>query len=268
MKQFKKMLITAAAMAAGLASSANSAVIFFGDANGKVGSYDTVTSTQTTIGSLSAFSIGQVVGLAYDGASNTLYILDRNGNNVYKMNATTGASSLAFNSTSGGTFQGGAVKGTTLFGVSENNQTLEGFTLTGTNLGIPGDNLEHTHGVGVNAASGQLYVSKSGSVYAISDAGILGALAYSGSTFMEDVDYFAGNFAYVTFDNNLYTTAGGGTVLATITGFSSLSGIALKQGAAVTPAVPEPATWGMMLVGFGVAGVALRRRGRTTAALA
>ena len=268
MKQLKKMLVAAAAMAVGLASSANAAVIFFNDATGKVGSYDTLTATQTTIGSLAAFSISQVIGLAYDGATNNLYLLDRSGNAVYKMNATTGAASLAFNSSSGGTFQGGAVKGTTLYGVSEGNQTLEGFTLTGTNLGIPGDNIDHTHGVGIDAATGQLYISQNGSVYAISDLGIRGALAYTGTAFMEDVDYFGGNFAYVTFDNNLYSTAGGGSVIASITGFSNLSGIALKQGGAVTPAVPEPATWGMMLVGFGAAGVALRRRNRSIAALA
>ena len=28
----------------------------------------------------------------------------------------------------------------------------------------------------------------------------------------------------------------------------------------VTPAVPEPGTWGMMLIGFGAMGVSLRRR--------
>ena len=34
--------------------------------------------------------------------------------------------------------------------------------------------------------------------------------------------------------------------------------------AVVHPAVPEPATWAMMLVGFGGMGVALRRRRRQT----
>ena len=36
----------------------------------------------------------------------------------------------------------------------------------------------------------------------------------------------------------------------------------------VIAAVPEPATWGMMLLGFGVMGVSLRRRRRSTPALA
>lgn len=36
--------------------------------------------------------------------------------------------------------------------------------------------------------------------------------------------------------------------------------LSIKAIGAPSPAVPEPATWGLMLVGFGAAGVALRRR--------
>ena len=46
---------------------------------------------------------------------------------------------------------------------------------------------------------------------------------------------------------------------------SSLTTIArLGAGASAPGAVPEPATWAMMLIGFGAAGVSLRRRNRTT----
>jgi PEP-CTERM motif-containing protein len=41
----------------------------------------------------------------------------------------------------------------------------------------------------------------------------------------------------------------------------------LLGGLSLTQAVPEPATWAMMLLGFGAMGVAFRRRRRTTAAL-
>ena len=36
-------------------------------------------------------------------------------------------------------------------------------------------------------------------------------------------------------------------------------------GGTITTAVPEPASWAMMLVGFGAMGVALRRRAMTAA---
>ena len=36
------------------------------------------------------------------------------------------------------------------------------------------------------------------------------------------------------------------------------------EGVAVTGAVPEPATWGLMIVGFGMVGAAARRRNRTS----
>lgn len=41
----------------------------------------------------------------------------------------------------------------------------------------------------------------------------------------------------------------------------------LLGGVALTPAVPEPATWAMMLLGFGGMGVSLRRRRRSATAM-
>ena len=45
---------------------------------------------------------------------------------------------------------------------------------------------------------------------------------------------------------------------------TSLTTFAQLGAGATTGAVPEPATWAMMLIGFGAAGVSLRRRTRTT----
>lgn len=47
-------------------------------------------------------------------------------------------------------------------------------------------------------------------------------------------------------------------------GAGLLTGLVTASASAVTPAVPEPATWAMMLLGFGAIGVSLRRRRRAT----
>ena len=47
----------------------------------------------------------------------------------------------------------------------------------------------------------------------------------------------------------------------------SWGAISVNVGGAVSP-VPEPATWGMMLVGFGIVGGAMRRRQRTSVSFA
>ncbi len=61
--------------------------------------------------------------------------------------------------------------------------------------------------------------------------------------------------------SNLFLDAG--TYMLTINGNNSSTG---SLGGTVTinaaPAVPEPATWAMMLMGFGAAGYAMRRRRR------
>ena len=52
-------------------------------------------------------------------------------------------------------------------------------------------------------------------------------------------------------------------------GFLNISGAQnLTFSAQLGSAVPEPAGWAMMIVGFGLAGAALRRRGRTQARIA
>ena len=45
------------------------------------------------------------------------------------------------------------------------------------------------------------------------------------------------------------------------------TGLVTASASAATPAVPEPATWAMMLIGFGAMGVSLRRRRRTSTLL-
>ena len=55
----------------------------------------------------------------------------------------------------------------------------------------------------------------------------------------------------------------------TVNGFNTGDGaFAGTLTFAAVPSVPEPATWGMMLLGFGVMGVSLRRRRRSVQVLA
>jgi hypothetical protein len=79
------------------------------------------------------------------------------------------------------------------------------------------------------------------------DRSVAGVLAFTGG------GIFSGNIGGVAFDatpgNFVFSTQGGQS-----TTFS-----------ATTVALPEPGTWGMMLLGFGAIGFAMRRRRRTTA---
>ncbi len=66
-----------------------------------------------------------------------------------------------------------------------------------------------------------------------------------------------------------------GPVSLLATNVLTINGLNTSDGAfagtltfAAVPSVPEPATWGMMLLGFGVMGVSLRRRRRSFPALA
>ncbi len=72
--------------------------------------------------------------------------------------------------------------------------------------------------------------------------------------------------------SGLFTANGQGALPGgglTLTNQTQIDGTTIAAGSngtlAVTAAVPEPATWAMMLVGFGAMGVSLRRRRKPTA---
>jgi PEP-CTERM motif-containing protein len=97
-------------------------------------------------------------------------------------------------------------------------------------------------------------------VYGTDDAGcagagsaFCGALVNSGSDELTHTLGGWGQYTYFDF-------------YATGTSNGALSNV-LLGGLSLTESVPEPATWAMMLLGFGAIGVAFRRRRRTTVTL-
>jgi hypothetical protein len=263
------------------ASLANATVIYFADENGHVGRYDDATTALSAVGNAGAtFTVGQIIGIAWDPTVGRILLLDRNATTVYAMNPTSGAVTLLFNP--GIPFQGGAVVGTTLFGIDETTQTIEAFSLsTFANLNLSAAALtSHTHGMGVNPATGQLYIGISGDL-AIKQATTLGAqgpvvVTESPGAFAEDVDYYGGDFLASVFGANVITRVNGTTGVATqflstaqivsagVTG--NVSGVAVAGAAAPPPqAAPIPSLneWGVILLGMLVAATAVLLLRRT-----
>ncbi len=242
-------------------SVGNATVVYFSDAQGHVGSYDDVTTNVAVVGNVSAsFSVSQIIGLAWDAANNRLLLLDRNAPAVYAMNPVSGATTLLFNP--GIAFQGGAVVGTTLYGIDEGSMTMAAFNLTTfANLGLSAPALSlHTHALGVNPASGQLYGGGGGSsIYLISAAGAQGAGVVSPAVNMEDTDYYNGDFLLATYTNDLSRVDGSTGVITqfltpaqvTAGGLTgSVSGVAVA-GLVVPPVVkqiPTLSDWSMIIL--------------------
>jgi hypothetical protein len=78
-------------------------------------------------------------------------------------------------------------------------------------------------------------------------------------SFIIDMTLTAGATGTSTAD--LSHTAGITFILPAHVSFTSASGVFLSQAPSdVASAVPEPATWAMMLIGFGAVGYSLRRK--------
>jgi hypothetical protein len=93
------------------------------------------------------------------------------------------------------------------------------------------------------------------------------ALAASGVSWASDVDfsYYVGADNYEirwpgngsSFGTEFLTDASGGVTSLLVTSFS--------LSPAATTAVPEPATWAMLMLGLGAIGIVMRRRHRVSA---
>lgn len=231
--------------------------VFVADQSGNVGRYDVGMGTTAPVGNLtsSGFSVGQVIGITFDSKTNSILLLDRNGGGaVYAMNATTGVSTLLFNP--GFSFQGGALVGSTLYGVDENGQTLEAFSLAGANLNISGPSFSaHIHGLGVIPSSGQLVILQDGQgVYAVNNDGTTGArLLTTTSLFAEDLEYYNGDYLVANATSEVFLvngTTGAQSVFLT-TAQAATMGVSSIVGVTTTFAsVPEPGT--AFLLGSGL----------------
>lgn len=94
----------------------------------------------------------------------------------------------------------------------------------------------------------------------LSDGGGGGSPNYDGGGYSAGANLIFSQFSSLNF-SFIPSTAG-----AFKFGFSSADGRTIyldNLKISVTPSVPEPATWAMMLIGFGAMGVSLRRRRRT-----
>jgi len=84
-----------------------------------------------------------------------------------------------------------------------------------------------------------------------------------------DPSGLAGTFTINTNGQNFFGISGtAGELFTSVTvnfaGDTGISDLRQLRLGGVAAAVPEPGTWGMMLLGFGAAGVAIRRRKRST----
>lgn len=187
---------------ASLATGMSAAVIYFADEAGNVGAYDDVTMAVTPVGDLSAFSISQVIGIAWDPSGQRILLFDRGAPAVYAMDPTTGNATLLFDP--GRSFQGGAVIGNTVYGIDESSQTVEAYNLTTfADLGLSAAALpDHSHGLGENDL-GQLYgVGDGDAIFTVNSDGSYGAVVVTTAAGLgyEDVDAYGDDFLVTEYD--------------------------------------------------------------------
>jgi PEP-CTERM motif len=253
---FRKYFLTAAVLS--FAAPALAApILWVSDSNGYVATVDVASGAATRIGGAGV----TLTDIAFDSAGNLFGI---SFTTLYSVNKTTGVR------TSIGSF-GGSLNALvfgadgTLYGAGGRslysiNKTTGAATLLGNtgfdsagDLAFFGGNLYLTAGTGISSlarinlgpVSGSLVGSTGvNSVFGLArgDDGVLYGVA-GRSVYKVNAATGAATFA----TNYNYTGAGGAFGSAFF-------------AEATTGAVPEPATWAMMIVGFGIAGYSLRRR--------
>ena len=233
--------------------------------------YDTVSATETLVGDMGLNA--DSVGLAFSG-SGTLYAFERSSQSLYTVNTATGATTLVgvsgieaedFTvSLSGNTGYASASGG--LYSID----LLTGAaTLIGGGLIFDGLTTARTAGTmaGNPYLAGSIFAVDTGNLYSVDVLTGVGTLLGSTNGADETLDFGASGILYGHGDDGfLYTidqTTLAGTQLAATTPN-------LVFGMAVLPAlgaVPEPATWAMLVLGFGALGAGLRSKRKVRVAL-
>lgn len=283
-----------AALLAAVAMPGTAAVVYFCDEQGNVGAYDDSTGIVSPVGDLSAFQVGQVIGLAWDGATGRILLLDRAAPAVYAMDPTTGNATFLFDP--GIVFQGGAVVGGALYGIDESEQTVEAFDLgTFADLGLSAAPIDgHHHGLGVDPVTGQIYIGgslfedlraggsdggdgapegpDSNEIATILPDGSYGVQVVTFSENVEDVDYYGPHFLLAAYTQEVLHvdgTTGAVTPWLDSTQVASAGVGATVSGVAVAgftyPTLVDVPTLGgrelaILAVGLALAGALLLRR--------
>lgn len=273
-----RKIITAAALACSMLGSSSAwAVTVYGiDLSGRLVTFD--SSTPGTVLSSTAISgaIGSaILGLDFRPATGELFALGGNST-LYTISTSTGVATAV----------GGPIAGLSgsNFGF-DFNPTVDRIRL----VSDTGQNLRLNPITGAIAATDTAYTYAGGGTPAITAVGYTNSFAGATSTTLYGIDYMLDTLALigtpnggtittvgalgfnVDADASLDITTSGQAFLSSGTKFYSVN---LTTGAATLlgntaglrniaiAAVPEPATWGLMIVGFGMMGSAMRYRRR------
>lgn len=262
---FKMKFALALAAAALPATPALSFTIYAIDNNADtLLTLDRTTGAKTVVGSLgTAVSFGD---LAWDGS--TLYLLGgRNNNALYSVDRTTGAATLigshgvtdlfglAYNPLDGHLYATQFAGGSGFYRLDKLTGAATPVVASGTML--DGLAFNSTLGTLVGAQGGQ------GAFFSV-DAATGDALQIgAGAGFLNngDLDFDAASGAYYVADFSGFffrysTNTQSRTIIAS--GLGAIDGLAIVRD--VTAPIPEPASWAMMITGFGLIGGTIRRR--------
>ncbi|MEP6786543.1 MAG: PEPxxWA-CTERM sorting domain-containing protein [Sphingomonadales bacterium] len=264
-----KALLGATLSLAVAAPASASTLLIINDSANRLVSYNTVTNAFTDIGALGTDpSFGD---LAYDG-TNLWMVGGRSNNALYKVNTTTGAATLvgshgvtdlfglAYNSANDTLYATQFSGGTGVYTLNKTTGAATLLTNGGPGIGGLTYRADTNQIVGTQDGQGDFYtINAATGAKTLLNGG-------SGSTNDDDLAFDASTNSYWLGDysGNLYQY-NATTFSRTLVANSGFSMDGLVVLGATNGAVPEPATWAMMIGGFGAIGGAARYRRRKVA---